>query len=257
MPFRRPVQRYGREPALETPYQRAGQAWDERIGSARVQAKNWRLTALALLVPLTGSVGGLVWLSSQSRITPYVVEVDKLGEPRAIAPAEAAYHPQDAQIAWFLGRFIADVRSLPTDPVLVRKDWLEAYDFVSDQAAVALNGYARDADPFKDVGERSVAVDVTSIVRASDNTFQVKWVERAYRQGLLNSTERWTAILSVAVQPPRTADALRRNPLGLFVRTLAWSREFDGAAAQSVQPAPPPSSSSPPAAVAAPTSSAT
>ena len=36
--FRRPTVRYGGTPEPETPYQRAGQAWDERIGSARVQA---------------------------------------------------------------------------------------------------------------------------------------------------------------------------------------------------------------------------
>ncbi|WP_436428210.1 VirB8/TrbF family protein, partial [Enterococcus faecium] len=45
MRFKRAVQRYGRTPEPETPYQRAGQLWDERIGSARVQARNWRLMA--------------------------------------------------------------------------------------------------------------------------------------------------------------------------------------------------------------------
>jgi hypothetical protein len=38
MYFKRSVQRYGRTPLPATPYQRAGQLWDERIGSARVQA---------------------------------------------------------------------------------------------------------------------------------------------------------------------------------------------------------------------------
>jgi type IV secretion system protein VirB5 len=238
MPFKRSVQRYGREPEPSTPYQRAGQVWDERIGSARVQAKNWRLAAFASLAMQACLIGGLVWVSAQSRIKPYVVEVDKLGEPRTVASADATYQPQDAQIAWFLARFITDVRSLPTDPVLVRRNWLEAYDFVTDQAAVALNGYARDADPFKAVGERSVAVDVTSVVRASNTSFQVKWTERAYRQGLLASTERWTAILTTGLQSPQTLEGLRKNPLGLFVRALAWSREFD-AAAPPQPPAPP------------------
>jgi hypothetical protein len=32
--FKRSVQRYGRTPLPETPYQRAGQVWDERIGSS-------------------------------------------------------------------------------------------------------------------------------------------------------------------------------------------------------------------------------
>ena len=40
MIFKRSIQRYGRTPEPETPYSRAGQMWDERIGSARVQARS-------------------------------------------------------------------------------------------------------------------------------------------------------------------------------------------------------------------------
>ena len=49
--FKRPSLRYGQTPEPTTPYQRAAQAWDDRIGSSRVQAKNWRVAffgALAL-----------------------------------------------------------------------------------------------------------------------------------------------------------------------------------------------------------------
>ena len=84
MKFRRAVQRYGRTPEPVTPYQRAGQVWDERIGSARVQARNWRLMAFGSLALSTGLSGGLLWQSMQSRVTPYVVEVDRLGEARAV-----------------------------------------------------------------------------------------------------------------------------------------------------------------------------
>jgi type IV secretion system protein TrbF len=40
--FRRPLIRYGKTPEPETPYQRAARVWDDRIGSARVQARSWR-----------------------------------------------------------------------------------------------------------------------------------------------------------------------------------------------------------------------
>ena len=43
--FKRSAVHYGRTPEPVTPYQKAAQVWDERIGSARVQAKNWRLMA--------------------------------------------------------------------------------------------------------------------------------------------------------------------------------------------------------------------
>lgn len=45
-PFHRPSVRYSNTPEPVTPYQKAQQVWDERLGSARVQANNWRLAAL-------------------------------------------------------------------------------------------------------------------------------------------------------------------------------------------------------------------
>ena len=118
--FRRPSVRYGRTPEPETPYQKAAQVWDERIGSARVQAKNWRLMAFGSLVLSGCLAGGLVWQSARGTITPWVVEIDKLGQAQAIAPASADYQPADPQIAYHLARFIEDVRGLPADPIILQ-----------------------------------------------------------------------------------------------------------------------------------------
>jgi type IV secretion system protein TrbF len=227
MPFKRSMQRYGLTPQPVTPYQKAAQVWDERIGSARVQARNWRLMALGCLLLSIGLGGDVVWQSAHSRITPYVVEVDKLGGVLAVGPATEPYTPTDAQIAYHLARFITDLRSLSIDPVLVRQNWLEAYGYATDHGAVFLNDYARASDPFKAIGERSVAVQVTSVVRVSDDSFQVKWTEQTYDHDSRAKSERWTAILSIVMQQPRTADALRKNPLGLYVNGLNWSRELN------------------------------
>jgi len=221
------VQRYAETPEPATPYQRAGQLWDERIGSARVQAKNWRLMSFGSLGLSMALAGGLIWQSMQSRVTPYVVQVDKLGEVQAVGPANQSYKPTDAEFAWYLARFITDVRALSSDPIVVRKNWLEAYDYATDHGAVFLNQFAQANDPFKAVGERTVSVQVTSVVRASDASFQVKWVEQIYEHDALAKTERWTAIVSVITQQPTTAEVLRKNPLGLYVNGLNWSRELD------------------------------
>src|ERR1700727_1753987 len=109
--FRRPSVRYGRTPEPETPYQKAAQIWDERIGSARVQAKNWRLIAFGSLILSGGLAGGLVWQSTHGTVVPWVVQVDKLGQAQAVAPATADYTPSDPQIAWYLAHFISLGRS--------------------------------------------------------------------------------------------------------------------------------------------------
>src|SRR5215467_9659753 len=75
--FSRPSVRYGQTPTPETPYQRAAQVWDDRIGSARVQARNWRLMAFGCLLLSGGLAAALAWQSTKGTVTPWVVEVDR------------------------------------------------------------------------------------------------------------------------------------------------------------------------------------
>ena len=224
--FRRSSIRYGTAPEPETPYQRAAQVWDDRIGSARVQAQSWRLAFFGTLALSGGLASGLIWQGARGTIVPWVVQVDKFGEAQAVAPANADYAPTDPQIAFHLARFIEQIRSVPSDPIIVRQSWLRAYDFTTDKGALALNDYARTNDPFANIGKQQVAVDVTSVIRASATSFRVAWVERLYQDGALAETTRWSAILSIVVQTPRTPDALRKNPLGLFVNAINWSKEL-------------------------------
>jgi len=198
--FKRSTTHYGKSAEPETPYQRAAQIWDERIGSARVQARNWRLMAFCCLILSGGFASALVWQSTTGNVVPWVVEVDNLGEAHAVGPAEASFEPSDPQIAFHLARFIEQVR--------------------------ALNDYARANDPFTRVGRQQIAVEVSSVIRASPNSFRVAWTERHYENGQLSTTERWTAILTIVIQPPRDAERLRVNPLGIYVNAINWSREM-------------------------------
>lgn len=227
-PFHRPSVRYGETPEPVTPYQKAAQVWDERLGSARVQAANWRIaalssTSLSVLLGLT-----LLLAVGRSAVVPYVVEVDRLGEVRAVGPAVEPYQPSDAQIAHFLARFIENVRSLSVDPVIVRTNWLHAYDFVTDRGAQALNEYAREADPFSKIGARTATAEVTSVVRASNDSFEIRWKESTYENGAVAKTERFTGVVSVILKSPSNAETLRKNPLGLYVHSLNWSRDLIG-----------------------------
>jgi type IV secretion system protein VirB5 len=224
--FKRPAVHYGKTPQPETPYQKAAQVWDERIGSARVQARNWRYMAFGSLILSAGFASALVWQTARGTVVPWVVQVDKLGQAQTVAPATADYRPTDPQVAWHLARFIEQVRSIPADPIIVRQNWLRAYEWTTDQGAAALNDYARANDPFAKVGKQQVSVDVSSVIRASPDSFRVAWTEQHYEDGKLASTERWTAILTIVLQPPRDADRLKSNPLGIYVNAISWSREM-------------------------------
>ena len=162
---------------------------------------------LALLM-----AGGLVWRSAQSIVTPYVIEVDQAGQVRTVGEAATQYRPADAQIAFHLAHFVTLVRSLSIDPIVVRQNWLDAYDYTTDKGAAVLNDYARTNDPFARIGRESVTVQITSVVRASGTSFNVRWTERRYVNGAAAGLERWTAVVSIVLQTPRTEERLRRNP---------------------------------------------
>ena len=229
MLFKRSHLHYGQTESPVTPYQKAAQVWDERIGSARVQARNWRLLAFGCL----GLVGGLslqlAMLSTTSRVTPYVVEVERGGAIRAVAPAVESYEPSDAQIAAELARFIEHVRGVSIDPVVVKQSWLKAYDYATDRAAQTLNDYARENDPFAKIGQRSVSVEITSVVRASPTSFQLRWREKAFENGAVAGTQSFTGVLTIVSKPPRDAATLRANPLGIYINAINWSRELESA----------------------------
>ncbi|RXF68992.1 conjugal transfer protein TrbF [Hansschlegelia zhihuaiae] len=224
--FKRPSAHYGKSPEPETPYQRAAQIWDDRIGSARVQARNWRIMAFGSLFLSAGFAAALIWQSARGTVVPWVVQVDRLGQAQTVAAATADYRPTDPQVAWHLARFIEQVRSIPADPIIVRQNWLRAYEWTTDRGASALNDYARTNDPFTKVGKQQIAVEVSSVIRASADSFRVAWTEKRYEGGQLAGSERWTAILTVVVQTPRDAERLRANPLGIYVNAISWSREM-------------------------------
>ena len=178
--FKRPSVHYGRKPEPETPYQSAAQVWDERIGSARVQARNWRLMAFGCLFLSEGLPAGLVWQSAQGTIMPWVVQVDK-SRPgpggRAGERLLSADRSADRLSSRALHRGGAGI---PADAIIVRQNWLRAYDFTTDRGAAALNDYARTNDPFAKVGKMQVAIEISSVIRASPASFRVAWIERRY-----------------------------------------------------------------------------
>ena len=151
--FRRPTVRYGDTPPAETPYMRARQAWDDRIGSAAVQARNWRLAFFGTLALSGAMAAGWYWQSARGTVVPWVVQVDKLGDVQAVGAAAAQYRPSDPIIARELANFIKNVRNISTDTAVVRQDWLDAYKYLTDKGKLALNDYAQHNNPFEKVGK--------------------------------------------------------------------------------------------------------
>jgi len=72
---------------------------------------------------------------------------------------------------------------LPADAIVLRQDWLRAYDFTTDRGAAALNEYARANDPFANLGKLQISIDGLQRHPGSPSSFRVAWIQRAYENG--------------------------------------------------------------------------
>ena len=225
MRFKRPQVRYADTPQPATPYQAAAQVGRAyRLGPRAGE----ELAIHGLRLPAAGLADGRRPGVAFGAVHRHALR-HRGGQERpvrAVGEAATPYKPADAQIAYHLAHFIMLVRSLSIDPIVVRQNWLDAYDYTTDKGAAVLNDYASKSDPFARVGE-SVTVQITSVTRASDTSFNVRWTEQRFVNGAPAGTERWNAVLSTVLQTPRTEQRLRKNPLGIYVNGLSWSRELD------------------------------
>ncbi len=222
-PFTAPPQSYaGSEPA--TLYRGAAQEWDRRMGAALMSARAWRRAAAAGLALAAALGGALALVALQQRTFVHVVEVAPDGQVMQVRATQQRWAPSDAQIAYHLGRFVHLVRSLPTDGVVLRQNWLDAYKFLTPQAGAQLSEIARQDDPFLSLGRVGRTVHIRSIIARSDRSWEVSWTERPANAAGPGAIESYTGVFTVTTRPPRNADEVASNPLGLLITDFSWSR---------------------------------
>ena len=210
----------------EAPFLRARDEWDNRYSNLSAARSNWRLFASALLLLDILLSVALFYLASTSRITPYVVEVDRHGHALAFGPAEELTGPEDRVIRFQLALLITRLRTVlgPQAAAAQRKDLTEAYAYLRPPASLRVANHYRRQNPFSP-DANPVTVEVTSILQIEKNIWQVGWIETHFgRDGSRLRDEPWQAILHVTVSPPTKTDQLLVNPLGIFVTQLDWTK---------------------------------
>lgn len=212
-------------------YHRARAEWDDRQGHLIKQARNWRVTGLISLSAVLLLTAGLIYVASTRVVAPYVVTVkSETGEPRIVGKLpHITYEPRIEEIKYFLAQLVKNVRSIPSDPVLVRDNWLNSYPFLRPEAANLLNEITNSDpnSPLKKIGQQTVTIQLISINQVGNGaSYQVRWEERVFTDmGLLKETYTMSAVFAVEIEVPRDEKELLKNPLGLYVSSFQWGRE--------------------------------
>jgi len=216
-PFKKEVVTYKNEEP-STPYQRAGQEWDLRIGSSTDQAKNWRLCALLALAVSVLTIIVLIITLAMWKEKIFIAEVTKEGRVVNVAPLTIKYQPNEAQKEYFIANFIELTRSLTLDPVAVKKNWVSAYNFLSSRGGQQFSKYFKEANPTALLGKKTVTIQITDINPVSPATMHVNWTETTVNtNGQEEGQKNYSGIFTIALKQPTTRAEILRNPLGIYI----------------------------------------
>ncbi|WP_018856411.1 conjugal transfer protein TrbF [Rhizobium sp. 42MFCr.1] len=213
----------------ENPYLVARQEWSERYGSYVKAAAAWRTVGiLALAMAVTG-FGYALYLSTQVKLVPYIVEVDKLGTSVTSGFPEQIEYADARVVRAALGNFVTSFRSITPDAV-VQKQYIDrtyALLRTSDPSTQKVNGWFRGNSPFEKAKTSTVAIEVNNIVALSQQTYQIDWTEyERDRKGKETGTRRFRGIATVALTAPQDEAIIRVNPIGLYVRDFDWTAQL-------------------------------
>ena len=224
----------------DNPYLSARKEYGDRYGSAVKDAAHWRQISLVMLLLCLAFGATMMWLASQNKVVPYIVQVDKQGYAVAIKSAKEGSLADTRVIVAALGGFFVNFKTVITDLSSQRRMVNDVYSYLAknSSAETVVSQYYKEHNPFiatQDKREYTVQVEIRSIVRSGsdDKSWQVLWSEAKMDQGNIVERTDWRAIVSVAISPVRELEEVLRNPLGIFITEINMAQDINITAPQS------------------------
>jgi type IV secretion system protein VirB5 len=214
---------------LDNPYFAARQEWDDRYGSYIARARTWQVVAVVSIAIAGVSVVINGWQAAQSKVVPFIVEVDKLGVAHAYQVAEKTNLGDERIVKAQLVAFLVDWRSISSDAVLQRHRIQNAYKYLlgGSPAGTMLDRMYQESNPIDKAKEVNTNVQLTNILQSSPTSYQLEWTEivRDARSGEVAFTQDYKGIFECVNGKPSTDIAeIIKNPSGVYIKNISFSK---------------------------------
>ncbi|SDH13911.1 conjugal transfer protein TrbF [Pelagibacterium luteolum] len=213
----------------ENPYIAARQEWSERYGQYVRAAEAWRVVAMLAMGMAIIGFGYALYQSTQVKFVPYIVEVDQ--HANAVLggfPGQIEY-ADERVVRAMLGQWVSNFRSVTPDTVVQTGYINRTYALLrrQDPSTAKVSAWFRNQSPFDAARERTVSVEVNSVVALSGETYQIDWTEiERDRSGREAANRRWRGIATVVLSPPQDEAIIRLNPIGLYLADFEWTAQL-------------------------------
>lgn len=216
------------------PYLNGTRTWNDFISGQVAQRKMWQVTALTSLMCMMLCIMGVIYIGSQSKITPYIVEVDSLGRSQFMGVIPTYENIDQRVINVILTDFISDYRTISSDVDLGIKfiNRLFAKLDPNDTAHTKIAEQFSKNNPIEEGKSKTVDVKVTAILQISPQSYAIEWTETTRdrsRSGKITDIGKYKSIVTVKNTDTSNMsfEQLQNNPVGLYITDFSLQRLND------------------------------
>jgi type IV secretion system protein VirB5 len=217
------------------PYLNARRSWNSHVGHVVEQSQIATFFGLfGMLIGLT-AVGGMMYIGSQSKFIPLVFQKDSSGNMISMTRGDRIPDAKVGDYRKAISDFISNIRLVTPDGELQRKAVLKTYSFLlpTDPATIKTTEYlngTKEANPFNRAMHETVTVDMKSVLQASQDTWQIDWLETIRtRDGSLKG-EPYTMRALVTIYQNKDTElesgSILINPHFIFIKDYNWSKQL-------------------------------
>lgn len=215
----------------DNPYLNGTRTWNDFISSQVAQRKMWQVTALASLMCVMLCIMGVTYIGSQSKIMPYIVEVDSLGRNQFMGVMPTYENIDQRVINVVLTDFISDYRTVSSDVDLGIKfiNRLFAKLDPNDTAHTKIAEQFSKNNPIEVGKGKTVDVKITAILQISPQSYAIEWTETTRdrsRSGKITDIGKYKSIVTVKTidTSNMSFEQLQNNPVGLYITDFSLQR---------------------------------
>ncbi len=189
-----------------------------------------RLFLLLIIETVALVLLGLAFLSlgpNSGRI-PYLVREHASGRLTVRSLGHLPFTPGHNTLRYFLGRWT--IRLLALNPALTAGDLAADYEWTRGAAVGQFTHWVRITEPLSVLAHhpnrvRTVRLESLGFLPGNVALIRCRTTRRSNRSGSVHRTE-WVLTLNYVITPPRSARAILRDPIGLFITNFNIQRNW-------------------------------
>jgi type IV secretion system protein VirB5 len=204
----------------ENPFGKAAHTYADIIEDTRREKRRWQNVGLFSLVFFISSFYVMYRAVNLQQTVPVLITLSEWGEAsyKGAVGIEGNKLKEVPEIAiqYQARDFITKLRTIPLDGEILYRDIGRCYEMVTSVCEKKMTGELRNDDPFGQVGKIKRNITIESVLKLSNATYQIDWIESS---GAPNSTPvryRVRGVVTVELLLPPEEKRIN-NPLGIYI----------------------------------------